>query len=289
MVTIVSPVGRMVQGSLYNGDANDMDGKPNLYTSGPNAGQPYKAFFFALAIAKGSEAHWSHTPWGKEVYDVGKAASPKTADLPSFAWKIEDGDSRAPNKKGRMNCDREGFPGHWVLKFSGTFAPKLYDRMGKAPVTTPDFCLPGDFIQVAFDCRSNNRSDSPGVYLNYAFVYFQAYHVEGRIEMGPNPSALGAGQAPLPPGASMTPAAAAPSAASITPPAAAPAAITPPTAALLPVPVEVAPAPAFLSVSPPPAAPARVMTAAAAGPYEAYISQGWTDAQLVQHGLMQPI
>lgn len=288
MVTIVSPVGRMVQGSLYNGDANDMDGKPNVYKSGPNAGQPYRAFFFALAVPKGAEAHWRQTPWGTEIYNIGKAASPQHADLPSFAWKIEDGDSRVPNRNGRMNIDRVGFAGHWVLKFSGTFAPKLFDRTGKAPIATPDFCLPGDFIQVAFDCRSNGDTRSPGVYLNYTFVYFQAYHADGRIEMGPDPSALGAGQAPLPPGASATPAAAAPSAAAIAPPAAP--ALAAPTPPVPPAAVEVAPAPAFLSPPPPPppAAPARVMTATAQGPYEGYIAAGWTDALLIQHGLLLP-
>ena len=42
-------------------------------------------------------------------------------------------------------------------------------------------------------------------------------------------------------------------------------------------------------MAPPPApvAPVRQMTAAAQGiPYESYVAQGWTDAMLVQNGLM---
>ena len=62
-----------------------------------------------------------------------------------------------------------------------------------------------------------------------------------------------------------------------------------------PAPIPVTPNPGFVQVPPPapmapppaPAAPVRQMTAAAQGiPYESYIQQGWTDAQLVQNGLM---
>lgn len=34
--------------------------------------------------------------------------------------------------------------------------------------------------------------------------------------------------------------------------------------------------------------PTKVMTSAATATYDAYIAAGWTDAQLVEHGLMQP-
>jgi hypothetical protein len=47
------------------------------------------------------------------------------------------------------------------------------------------------------------------------------------------------------------------------------------------------PNPGFVQVPPPAAAPGRQMTAAAGGAtYEAYISAGWTDTQLIQAGLM---
>lgn len=34
--------------------------------------------------------------------------------------------------------------------------------------------------------------------------------------------------------------------------------------------------------------PTKVMTSAATASYDAYIEAGWTDAQLVEHGFMQP-
>ena len=47
------------------------------------------------------------------------------------------------------------------------------------------------------------------------------------------------------------------------------------------------PAPAPMAPPPAPAAPVRQMTAAANGvTYEAYVAAGWSDAQLVQNGLM---
>lgn len=49
----------------------------------------------------------------------------------------------------------------------------------------------------------------------------------------------------------------------------------------------VTPNPAILAVPAAPAAPARVMLPAANGAtYEQLIAAGWTDAQLVQHGMM---
>ena len=61
-----------------------------------------------------------------------------------------------------------------------------------------------------------------------------------------------------------------------------------PNAGFVQMPPPVPQAPATPMAPPPaPAAPVRQMTAAAQGiPYESYIQQGWTDAMLVQNGLM---
>ena len=129
-VNITSPVGRIVMGSLYDPSTTDAEGKPLVVKTGPNAGQPRVNYFFALAIPKGAEPHWAHTPWGQQIWNVGNQAFPNAAQSPAFAWKIEDGDSQIPNKKGRKPCDNEGWRGHWILKFSGGFAPKVYQQEG---------------------------------------------------------------------------------------------------------------------------------------------------------------
>lgn len=304
-VNITSPVGRIVMGSLYNPSTTDAEGKPLVIKTGPNAGQPRVNYFFALAIPKGAEQHWAHTPWGQQIWDVGNRAFPNAAQSPAFAWKIEDGDSQIPNKKGRKPCDNEGWRGHWILKFSGGFAPKVYRQEGSGyvQVMQKDFCKPGYFVEVAFSVEGNGSQSQSGVYLNHSMVCFRAYGQE--ITFGPDVASAGFGAAPLPAGASMTPLAGAipmpqaPAAAPGLPqvPRVAPAPLPQggfaPTPSVpvpgAPAPIPVTPNPGFMQVPPPPApvAPAHQMTAAAQGvPYDAYIAQGWTDAQLVQNGLM---
>ena len=334
-VNITSPVGRIVMGSLYDPSTTDAEGKPLVVKTGPNAGQPRVNYFFALAIPKGVEPHWAHTPWGQQIWNVGNQAFPNAAQSPAFAWKIEDGDSQIPNKKGRKPCENEGWRGHWILKFSGGFAPKVYQQEGAGyvQVMQKDFCKPGYFVEVAFSVDGNGSQSQPGVYVNHSMVCFRAYGPE--ISFGPDVASAGFGQSALPAGASMTPPAGAipmPQA-----PAAAPAAYAPPALPGAPVgyapppvpagvpqipgvapaplapagsvpmpyapvpgapaPIPVTPNPGFVQVPPPapapmapppaPVAPVRQMTANAQGvTYEAYVAAGWSDAQLVQNGLM---
>ena len=328
-VNITSPVGRIVMGSLYDPSTTDAEGKPLVVKTGPNAGQPRVNYFFALAIPKGPEPHWAHTPWGQQIWNVGNQAFPNAAQSPAFAWKIEDGDSQIPNKKGRKPCDNEGWRGHWILKFSGGFAPKVYQQEGAGyvQVMQKDFCKPGFFVEVAFSVEGNGSQSQPGVYLNHSMVCFRAYGQE--ITFGPDVASAGFGASPLPAGASMTPPAGAipmpqaPAAAPALPgapvgyapppvpvgipqiPGVAPAPLPQggfapmPSAPVpgAPAPIPVTPNPGFVQVPPPapapmapppaPVAPVRQMTAAAQGvTYEAYVAAGWSDAQLVQNGLM---
>ncbi len=325
-VNITSPVGRIVMGSLYDPSTTDAEGKPLVVKTGPNAGQPRVNYFFALAIPKGVEPHWAHTAWGQQIWNTGNQAFPNVAQSPAFAWKIEDGDSQIPNKKGRKPCDNEGWRGHWILKFSGGFAPKVYQQEGAGyvQVMQKDFCKPGFFVEAAFSVDGNGSQSQPGVYLNHSMVCFRAYGTE--IQSGPDVASAGFGQSALPAGASMTPMAGAipmpqaPAAAPALPgaipmpgipqaPGVAPAPLSPagsvpmqyapapgvpapipvmPNAGFVQMPPPVPQAPAAPMVPPaPPAPPVRQMTALANGlPYEAYIAQNWTDAMLVQNGYM---
>lgn len=287
-VNITSPVCRIVMGSLYDAQTTDAEGKPLVVKSGPNAGQPRINYFFAVAIPKGTETHWTQTPWGLQIWNVGNAAFPNAAQSPAFAWKIEDGDSQIPNRNGRKPCDNEGWPGNWIVKFSGGFAPKIYRQEGSGyvQVLEKDFCKPGYYVEVAFSVDGNNSQQQPGVYLNHGMVCFRAYGPE--IVFGPDVASAGFGAAPLPPGASTVPLAGTaplPSAAPVAPPVIA-APIAPPAVAVTPRPeILTPPAPP----APPVAAPVRVpaMTAAANGvPYDQWIAQGWTDALLIGNGYM---
>ena len=267
-VAFTTPVGRLVQGSLYKGSTTDAEGNTLVIKSGPNAGQPRTDYFFALAIPKGSEKSWTQTEWGKTIYDVGVKGFPNGQyNAPTFAWKIIDGDSTVPNRRGRKPCDREGFPGHWVLNFSSGYAPRIFNSNGTQALTDPDHVKLGYYVQVAGTVSGNGSTQQPGIYLNHGMVALSGFGPE--IVVGPDPASVGFGKATLPPGASATPLGSLPGASA---PAAPAPAVQPHTGFLNPA-------------APPP--PVRQMTAKAQGmSYEQMIAAGWNDALLVQHGYM---
>lgn len=293
-----TPVGRLLMGSLYKPQDKDADGKPLVIKSGPNAGQPKVQFFFAVGIPKGAEQHWAQTEWGAKIWATGHAAFPKEAQSPHFAWKIVDGDSQVPNKKGTKPCERTGYPGHWVLSFTSGYAPKIYNEDGSKMIVEPDAVKLGYYVQVNGDVDGNGSTQNPGIFLNHNMVALSAYGEE--IVVGPDATTVGFGQSPLPAGAMATPpagfnpqvppAAAAPMptpATMPTPAAMPPAAMPAPNPAFLQVPGAAPGVPAVPLAPPVAAAPVRQMTAKAAGAsYETFIAQGWTDALLVQHGYM---
>jgi hypothetical protein len=330
-VNITSPVGRIVRGNLYEPQKTDMDGRPLVIKSGPNAGQARVDFNFALAIPKNpGEQHWAQTPWGAQIWAVGHQAYPQQAGLPGFSWKVTDGDDQTPSMKskppGKRPCDNEGWKGHWIIKFSGGFAPKIYQIVNGNPVLVleKDFIKPGYYAEVAFSV-DGNTGQTPGVYMNHSMVCFRGFGPE--ISFGPDVSAAGFGQAALPQGASAIPPASlvpmpvgapqpqvgytppppvlgapapgpvpgyAPASVGMVP---TPTGFVPPAVVVPPAPVVPnmgfvagpGPAPAPVAVPLPPAPPAKQMTAAAGTTgYAAYIAAGWTDALLIQNGLMMP-
>lgn len=311
-----TPVARFVAGSLYKEHTTDAEGKPLVYKSGQKIGQPRVDFFFALAIPKGAEKTWFETSWGQLILQVGATCFPQAYQTPAFAWKVEDGDSQIPNKKGKKPCDREGYPGHWILKTSGGYAPKTYilNAQGQPEqINTVDAIKPGYYVQAVITVDGNGSPNQPGVYLNHSTVCLRAAHHE--IFFGPSVEEAGFGAAPLPQGVSTVPPA------MVVPmPAGAPAALGVPAVPTLPsvpaaalpsitapvipgVPVipnlgflqgaviagvPAVPAPTVPTVPPPPApSPSRTMTALANGAsYEALIANGWTEALLRAHGYM---
>lgn len=274
-IDLLTPVGRLVQGSLYNGATTDAENRPLVYKSGPNMGQPRVNYWFNVAIAKGQETHWNMTEWGQKIWNVGQAGFPQgQANSPSFAWKVIDGDSSVPNTQGNKPCDNEGFRGHWVIKFSGSFAPSLHNENGTAVLLEPNAIQLGDYVQVYGYVEDNKSTQQPGVYLNPSMVARAGFGQ--RIISGADPKSVGFGGSALPPGASTTPIA------SFSPaPASVPPAVTvPPVIAPAAAPVAIPPAyPQILS-------PAVVTEKANGATYEQLISAGWTHELLIQHGMI---
>ena len=291
MTEFLTPVGRMVAGDLFKGQDTDAEGKPLVVKHGTNAGQPRKDFFFALAIPKTA-------PEWPALYQLilaeAKTGFPQLFDAagnctyPAFAWKIVDGDSTQPNRRGIRPCDRPGYAGHYVLNLSSGFAPDVYIRnsAGKhEQATDPNSVKRGYFIRVAGSVNANGSQNQPGLYLNHSMVEFVAYGEE--INTGPSAEAVFGGAAPaLPPGASTTPAApttpppttsapGAPVPANVTPapdfrnPPAAPAATPPP-----------APAPAAPAAPAPAVEPKRMHPSGVAYTVDQLKASKWTDEQI---------
>lgn len=303
-----TPPGRFIGGSLYQGSTKDDKGNLKVYKTGANAGQPRTDYHIGIAIPK-TQAHWANEPgWGQAIWAEGHAAWPAgQAQHPTFAWKVVDGDSTIPNKRMNKPCDQEGYPGHWVLWFSGTTPPKLAVAIGTEPQWNdqPGFCMPGDIIEVRGSVSGNESSETAGVYLNYDAVCMRAYHQDGRIQsQSIDLASAGFGAAPLPAGASTMPvgnALAAPPAPGATPSTpvapqvpAAPAVVPSAPVAAPPVPVTpnsaILGAPAPVSVpqapvpSPVPTAPPALVNAPRmlknGGLYDDWVKAGWNDDSL---------
>ena len=204
----LTPVGRYVSGSMTEPNTTDFYGDPLVVKSGPNKGQPTQRFFFGLAIAK-DNPEWG--PLYKLIYDTAVLGFPSLFDAqrnclnPDFAFKITDGDSNIPNAKQNLPCEKEGYPGHWILKFSGTQPPKCYDLNHRELVgdDLKERLKRGYFIRVQGSVSSNGELSKPGVYINYGAVQLCGYGGEIRGGVDPNEAFAEAPQ--LPPGASTTP------------------------------------------------------------------------------------
>lgn len=292
---ITFPPGRMVGGNLYEPQTTDAEGKPLVVKNGPNIGQSRVDYYFALAIKKGAERHWSETPWGAKIWALGHACFPamstNTTLAEGFAWKITDGDGQRPNKKNVRPCDREGYAGHWVLSFGGGYAPQTYALLPGAQKPTPfdqkDGIQPGDFIEVSGSVSYNKSTQNPGVFVNHDMVCLRGYHPDGRIAIGRSVEEAGFGQAvagnvsAVPTGATLAPPPAAHSPAPPVAAAAAPAHTPAPPAATPPPPV--APNPAFLNP------PTKVMLPKANGAtYQSFIDAGWTEEAMIREGYLTP-
>jgi hypothetical protein len=184
-----------------------MDGRPRVYPPGhPKAGQPKISYFFAVAIPKAAnETAWWDTAWGKEAVAIASAAWPQGQwQTPSFAWKIEDGDSTIPNKRGRRNAASEGFPGNWIVNFSSGFAPKIIlPGNPPQPLVEPDVVKLGYWVEVLGTIRSNETASNPGIYVNHDMVAFRGRDKE--IFAGIDPASVPFGQSAVPSHVTMAP------------------------------------------------------------------------------------
>ena len=259
--------GRLVQGSVFEAQTKNMTGGPSLTLNG----DPKITYYFAVAAPKTDAAMIATYQQIKQIAVTGFPGG--ETNRPDFAWKILDGDLP-------QYADKEGFPGHYVFKFSSGFNVSKYTKDGASVIVDPNQIKKGYYIRVPFTIAFNT-SLKPGLFLNQALVELVGYGDE--ISAGPDASALlgGAGAATLPAGASATPVTSGPPLTpGVTVPPIAPGVTVPPVVTPIP-PRPIQPAPDFLQ---PPA-----MTAKAAGAtYQSFIDAGWTKEQLVAEGYVAP-
>lgn len=276
--SIVTPVGRLVQGDLFKPETTDMDNNPLLIKTGANIGQPRVNYFMAIAIPK-TDPDWPKLE--AEIYAEAATGFPNyfpaggKGILPTFAFKIDDGDSQIPNVKGKRNCDKEGFPGHWILRFSSGFHSNVFAQ-DLIQIVDPKAIKRGDYIRIGGTVACNGNATKPGVYMNHNMVQFIGHGQE--IITGPAPEdVFGTAPVALPPGASATPLASAPMPqVAVVPPA---------VAAVQAAPVLPAPLPSsqpdYSILVPPAPAPAPVV--AVAVQYELNGAL-WTETELLAAG-----
>ena len=163
-----TPVGRLVGGHPMVSHIVK-DNKTNLPRQHAD-GSPMVEFYCAIAIAKAGEQHWNQTDWGAVVYNAGVADWPNgEAGAATFAWKIEDGDSTVPNTKGRKPCEREGWPGHWIIHAKTQFSFPCYNHGVYDPlkqIGQKEMIKGGDYVRAVINVKGNGPSQSPGVYMN---------------------------------------------------------------------------------------------------------------------------
>lgn len=272
---VLTPVGRIVSGSLYNFSTKDYNNKPLL----DDDGKPYVEYFFALAIPKGSETSWEQTEWGSHIAVYTQKLY--GGQIPqNFTWKINDGDSQIPNAKGTRNCDKEGFARHWILSFKSRFPAPIFDcgAPGMPALEVKDAVLPGDWVQVRAGLARSKKIANPTHFLNQEMVGFIKHGERIHTFELEDPNEVFQAVQPS------TPASVLGVATSV---------YVPPVNAVTPIiptvpHTQILNPPAF-TPPPPVAPPAKQMTALAQGaPYEAWIQKGWTDASLIVAGYMTP-
>lgn len=272
--TILTPKGRLVQGSPVLKPKTDMENKPVLVD-----GKPVLECFMALAVPK-NDPDWPR--FHAELYNKARQSFPHLLDAqgnithPRFAFKVQDGDG--VDSAGKSVKDKPGHAGHWIVKMATRYAPRCYYEGKFDPmqvIQDPENVIKrGYYIRCGVTITGNgvmpnNSQAVPGLFISPTLVSFMEPGEE--IVSGPNAADVFS-KAPAP-------AYTGPAAPGMVPP---------------PAPGSAPPAPGMTPPAPPaaappaPPAPQYVMLPAAMGATrEALHGAGWTDELLVQHGMMQ--
>jgi len=132
-------------------------------------------FFACVGVIAKNDPAWNQV-WSA-MNEVARAAFPHLFSpdgncvLPTVAWKVVDGDGY--DTTGKQNSSKEGFAGHFVLRLTSGFAPKVFlkNRYDPSQQVMDARELPtGYYIRALIDITSNDDATKPGIYLNLKLV-----------------------------------------------------------------------------------------------------------------------
>lgn len=189
----------------------DQQGNALTIKSGPQAGQATQKFFCAMAFRKDDPAF---PAFYQLMVAEARKGFPHLFDAagnclnPRFSWKLVDGDSTIPDEGGRAPCTKEGFPGHWVVRFQSSFAPRCFHQGHYAPqeqIQDMNLIRRGYYGRVSGTIEANGNTQKPGLYVNLSMFELSGQGVE--IVSGPDAAAVFGGTpvGALPPGATALP------------------------------------------------------------------------------------
>lgn len=244
---IITPVGRILSHAIFTPNTKGFNGeplaRPEYYVklAIPKTDPGWPAFRDAL-LAEARQA------FPKLVFSAGPDGAPR-CNLPSFSFKVIDGDSAELDSSMKAPKDKPGHAGHWVIKLSTGFPTPVFNASGVPMSAEQVQC--GHYYKLNASIVGGKNEQKPGVYLNLNGTLFVR---EGEvIEYVKTYESMFGGTS----GAAVAP-----------PPAAA--AVTPPP-------------PAHDILTPPPSDPVLKNTTAT---YKQMVAAGWTDDLLKQHGYL---
>ncbi len=186
-VQFLTPVGRIVMGSIAEGRTTDQQGRPLTTLQG----QPKTQYFIGLAVPKNSP-DWE--PFWQQIVAIGQRDWPGGQwNTPGFAWKVLDGDTVQNNP----HC-----AGHYLIKMTSGFAPTCVDTANN-PID-PTIVKRGYWVRCYVGVKGNDNTQKPGVYVNHELIQLVGYGEE--IVGGTDPNqAFAQPVAHMPAGVSQTP------------------------------------------------------------------------------------
>ena len=174
----VTGIGRIVQGDLDTLSNLDFQtGKPRVNSDGTEKKpENFYAVAFPKMINGQPNPDWARvqqylTNIARRDWPTFFPNNSPTCVNPNFHFKITDGDGY--DKSGVHNATKEGFAGHWVLRFSSQFLPKrFYQGQTRADqeITQAGVIKRGDWVRVLFTAAGNGSTQSPGLFVRGSAV-----------------------------------------------------------------------------------------------------------------------